>query len=154
MQESNKVANANKFTPQPGDKIICNNGEEFICCTLDFLYAKGIRPSKPQAILGFDFVEETWQDWDEDGYASLAPEDDYDIREVIPQSSEVTADKKEEVKEEPRYTVDEVFDAIFETTKHLGIDPPWGYIDDVKEHLSRINDPQYQEYLRLKAIYE
>ena len=103
MQESNSIANANKFTPKPGDKIICNNGEEFICCTLEFLHAKGRHPSKPQAILGFDFVEETWQDWDEDGYASLAPEDDYDIREVIPQSSEVIDDKKEEVKEEPRY---------------------------------------------------
>ena len=156
-----------KFNPKPGDKIICNNGEEFICCTLDFLYAKGIRPSKPQAILGFNFVEETWQDWqdwDEDGYASLAPEDGYDIREVIPQSSEVTADKKEEVKEEdrykaapaeqPLYTVDEVFDTIFEVTKHLEIEIPWDYIDDVKEHLSRKNDPQYLEFLRLKEIYE
>ena len=37
MQESNSIANANKFTPQPGDKIICNNGEEFVCCTLEFL---------------------------------------------------------------------------------------------------------------------
>ena len=26
-----------KFNPKPGDKIICNNGEEFICCTLEFL---------------------------------------------------------------------------------------------------------------------
>ena len=90
--------------------------------------------------------------------------EEYGIREVIPQSSEVTDDKKEEVKEEPRYkaataeqplyTVDEVFDAIFEVTKHLNIDPPWDYIDDVKEYLSRIKDPQYLEYLRLKAIYE
>ena len=28
MQESNSIANANKFTPQPGDKIICNNGAQ------------------------------------------------------------------------------------------------------------------------------
>ena len=97
------------FLPQPGDKIICNNGEEFICCTLYFPHAKGIHPSKPQAILGFNFVEETWQDWDEDGYASLAPDDDYDIREVIPKS--VGAAEKKSNKE-------------------------------------------YQEYLRLKAIYE
>ena len=146
-----------KFNPKPGDKIICNNGEEFICCTLEFLREaiyEGIKSDKP--ILGYRKFgyEEEWQDWDEDGYASLAPDDDYNIREVIPQSSEVTADKKEEVKEEPRYTVDEVFDAIFETTKHLQIEIPWDYIDDVKEHLSRINDPQYLEYLRLKAIYE
>lgn len=62
-------------------------------------------------------------------------------------------DKKEEVKEDSLYTVYEVFDAIFETTKHLQIEIPWDYIDDVKEHLSRKNDPQYLEFLRLKAIY-
>lgn len=59
-----------------------------------------------------------------------------------------------ELKEGPLYTVDEVFDAIFEVTKHIDIEVPWDYIDDVKEHLSRKNDKQYQEYLRLKAIYE
>ena len=153
MQESNKVANANKFTPKPGDKIICNNGEEFICCTLGFLQentAKFISSNKP--ILGYWKYKHnnTWQDWDEHGKASYDNDDDYDIREVIPQSSEVTDDKKEE----PLYTVDEVFDAIFEVTKHLDINPPWDYIDDVKEHLSRKNDPQYLEFLRLKAIYE
>ena len=147
----------NKFNPQPGDKIICNNGEEFICCTLEFLQetiAKFIRSNKP--ILGYWKYKHnnTWQDWDEHGKASYNNDDDYDIREVIPQSSEASADKKEEVKEDSLYTVDEVFDAIFETTKHLDIDPPWDYIDDVKEYLSRINDKQYQEYLRLKAIYE
>lgn len=147
----------NKFNPKPGDKIICNNGEEFICCTLEFLREtiyEGIKSDKP--ILGYRKFgyEEEWQDWNEDGYVSLAPDDDYNIREVIPQSSEVTADKKEEVKEDSLYTVDEVFDAIFETTKHLQIEIPWDYIDDVKEHLSRKNDPQYLEFLRLKAIYE
>ena len=143
-----------KFNPQPGDKIICNNGEEFICCTLDFLHAKDMYPSKPQAILGFNFVEETWQDWDEDGYASLAPEDDYDIREVIPQSSEVTDDKKEEVKEEPRYTVEEVTEA-FSNALHLS----WmgGHkegIEKVKDYLEKKSNKEYQEYLRLRAIYE
>ena len=153
-ESEEKTAMTNKFKPRPGDQIICNNGVEFICCTLDFLHAKDMYPSKPQAILGFNFVEKTWQDWDEDGYASLDPEDDYDIREVIPKSSEVIDDKKEEVKEDSLYTVDEVFDAIFEVTKHIDIEVPWDYIDDVKEHLSRKNDKQYQEYLRLKAIYE
>ena len=157
MQESNTVVNANKFTPKPGDKIICNNGEEFICCTLGFLQeniAKFISSDKP--ILGFWKYKHNniWQHWDEHGNASYDNDNDYDIREVIPQSSEVTADKKEEVKEDSLHTVDEVFDAIFETTKHLQIEIPWDYIDDVKEHLSRKNDPQYLEFLRLKEIYE
>ena len=155
MQESNSIANANKFTPKPGDKIICNNGEEFICCTLEFLREtiyEVIKSDKP--ILGYRKFgyEEEWMDWDEEAHS--CPEEEYGIREVIPQSSEVTDDKKEELKEDSLYTVDEVFDAIFETTKHLQIEIPWDYIDDVKEHLSRKNDQQYQEYLRLKAIYE
>ena len=142
-----------KFNPKPGDKIICNDGEEFICCTLEFLREtiyEGIKSDKP--ILGYRKFgyEEAWMDWDEEAFSY--PEE-YGIREVIPQNSEVTDDKKEEVKEDSLYTVDEVFDAIFEVTKHLEIEVPWGYIDDVKEHLSRKNDPQYQEYLRLKAIY-
>ena len=116
--------------------------------------AKYISSAKP--ILGYWKYKHKniWQDWDEHGKVSYDNDDDYDIREVIPQSSEVTDDKKEEVKEDSLYTVDEVFDAIFETTKHLHIEIPWDYIDDVKEHLSRINDPQYLEFLRLKAIYE
>lgn len=146
------------FLPQPGDKIICNNGTEFICCTLEFLREtiyEGINSDKP--ILGYrkfryDFgYDEEWMEW---GGEDLSCPEEYDIREVIPQNSEVTDDKKEEVKEDSLYTVDEVFDAIFETTKHLQIEIPWDYIDDVKEHLSRKNDPQYLEYLRLKAIYE
>ena len=147
----------NKFNPQPGDKIICNNGEEFICCTLEFLREtiyEGIKSDKP--ILGYRKFgyEEEWMDWDEDGCASFAPEDDYDIREVIPQSSEVTADKKEEVKEEPRYTVEEVIEA-FSNALHLS----WmgGHkegIEKVKDYLEKKSNKEYQEYLRLKAIYE
>ena len=154
-ESEEKTAMTNKFNPKPGDKIICNNGEEFICCTLGFLQeniAKFISSNKP--ILGYWKYNNTWQDWDERGRASYDNDDDYNIREVIPQNSEVIDDKKEEVKEDSLYTVDEVFDAISEVTKHLEIEIPWDYIDDVKEHLSRKNDPQYMEYLRLRAIYE
>ena len=145
-----------KFNPKPGDKIICNNGEEFICCTLGFLQeniAKFISSNKP--ILGYWKYKHnnTWQDWDEHGNASYDNDNDYDIREVIPQSSEVTADKKEEVKEEPRYTVEEVFYAIKE---HCGkYDSPLGCEFEIKNLLKRFDeDPEYKEYLRLKAIYE
>ena len=87
MQESNTVVNANNFTPKPGDKIICNNGEEFICCTLEFLQeniAKFI--SSDKSILGYWKYRHinTWQHWDEHGKASYANDDDYNIREVIP----------------------------------------------------------------------
>ncbi len=153
-ESEEKTAMTNKFDPQPGDKIICNNGEEFICCTLEFLREtihEGIKSDRP--ILGYRKFgyDEAWMDWDE---GAISCPEEYCILEVIPQNSEVTAHKKEEVKEDSLYTVDEVFDAIFETTKHLQIEIPWAYIDDVKEYLSRKNDKQYQEYLRLKAIYE
>ena len=155
MQESNNVVNANKFTPKPGDKIICNNGEEFICCTLETLVSEGFDPyfknKSDSTVFGTKGDYSEWMYWCNGGYPN---DPEWNIREVIPQSSEVTDDKKEEVKEEPRHTVEEVFDALFEVTKHIDIEVPWDYIDDVKEHLSRKNDPQYLEFLRLKAIYE
>ena len=140
-----------KFTPKPGDKIICNNGEEFICCTLEFLREtiyEGIKSDKP--ILGYrkSGYEEEWIDWDEE---SLLYPEAYGIREVIPQSSEVIDDKKEEVKEEPRYTVEEVIEAIQLVTPN---EAPWNWVPEIKEHLNKVKDPQYLEYLRLKAIYE
>lgn len=138
-----------KFNPVPGDKIICNNGEEFICCTLEFLRKtiyEGIKSDKP--ILGyrkFGYNEE-WMDWDGE---DLSCPEEYCIREVIPQNSEVTDDKKEE----PRYTVEEVFYAIKE---HCGkYDSPLGCEFEIKNLLKRFDeDPEYKEYIRLKAIYE
>lgn len=149
-ESEEKTAMTNKFNPKPGDKIICNNGAEFICCTLELLREaiyEGIKSDKP--ILGYRKFgyEEEWQDWDEHGNASY----DYGIREVIPQSSEVTAHKKEEVKEEPRYTVEEVLEAIQILTPTSA---PWSWVPEIKEHLNKVKDPQYLEYLRLKAIYE
>ena len=153
MQESNTVVNANKFTPQPGDKIICNNGEEFICCTLGFLQeniAKFIRSDKP--ILGYWKYKHnnTWQDWDEHGKAYYDNDDDYNIREVIPQNLESSADKKEEVKEEPRYSLQEIKEA-WDASGWVSAISGWG---NFQKNLTKINSPEYQEYLRLKAIYE
>ena len=151
MQESNSAANANKFNPRPGDKIICNNGEEFICCTLalqrETIY-EGIKSDKP--ILGYRKFgyDEEWMDWDGE---DLSYPEEYNIREVIPQNSEVTDDKKEEVKEEPRYTVEEVIEAIQLVTPN---EAPWNWVPEIKGHLNKAKDPQYLEYLRLKAIYE
>ena len=153
MQESDKVANANKFTPQPGDKIICNNGEEFICCTLEFLQetiAKFIRSNKP--ILGYWKYKHnnTWQDWDEHGKASYNNDDDYNIREVIPQSSEGLTDNKEEVQEEPRYSLQEIKEA-WDASGWVISTSAW---EVFQKNLTKISSPEYQEYLRLKAIYE
>ena len=148
-ESEEKTAMTNKFNPKPGDKIICNNGEEFICCTLEFLRKtiyEGIKSDKP--ILGYRKFgyDEEWLDWDEE---ALSCPEEYCIREVIPQSSEVIDDKKEE----PRYTVEEVFYAIKE---HCGkYDSPLGCEFEIKNLLKRFDeDPEYKEYLRLKVIYE
>lgn len=139
-----------KFNPKPGDKIICNNGEEFICCTLEFMREaiyEGIKSDKP--ILGYRKFgyEEEWMDWDEE--AQSCPEE-YGIREVIPQSSEVTDDKKKEVKEEPRFTMQEIKEA-WDASGWVSAISGW---DNFQKNLTKINSPEYQEYLRLKAIYE
>ena len=151
----------NKFNPVPGDKIICNNGEEFICCTLEFLHktiSERIKSDKP--ILGYWKSEyETWQDWDEDGTTCLRY-DDWSIREVIPQSSEVIDDKKEEFKEEPRYKSATAEQPLYNLQE---IKEAWdasGWVsaiscwDNFQKNLTKINSPEYQEYLRLRAIYE
>ena len=56
-------------------------------------------------------------------------------------------DKKEEVKEEPRYTMQE----IKEVWDASGWVSGW---DNFQNNLTKIRSPEYQEYLRLKAIYE
>ena len=142
-----------KFTPKPGDKIICNNGEEFICCTLEFLQekiAKFIMSDKP--ILGYWKYKHnnTWQDWDEHGKTSYDNDDDYNIREVIPQNLESSADKKEEVKEEPRYNLQEIKEA-WDASGWIVSTSSW---NTFQKNLTKVNSPEYQEYLRLKAIYE
>ena len=151
MQESNKVANANKFTPQPGDKIICNNGEEYICCTLETLVSEGFNPyfknKSDSVVFGTKGDYSGWMYWYNGGYPNN-PE--WKIREVIPKSVGA-AEKKEEVKEEPRYTVEEVIEAIQLVTPN---EAPWNWVPEIKEHLNKAKDPQYLEYLRLKAIYE
>ena len=142
-----------KFQPQPGDKIICDNGEEFICCTLETLVSEGFNPyfrnKSDSAVFGTKGDYSEWMYWYDGGYPN-APE--WNIREVIPQGVESSDDKKEEVKEESRYTVEEVFKAAADA---WDVKPwPSKVIQEVKDHLSKINDPQYKEYLRLRAIYE
>ena len=143
------------FNPKPGDKIICNNGGEFICCTKEFLNENGLAEHwKGGNIFGYrdaeynTYTKYAWQYWDENGKAGTVK---WQIREVIPQSSEVIDDKKEEVQEEPRYTVEEVLEAIQFVTPSAA---PWNWAPEIKEHLNKVKDPQYLEYLRLKAIYE
>ena len=150
-----------KFTPQPGDKIICNNGEEFICCTLEALVSEGFNPyfknKSDSAVFGTKGDYSEWMYWCNGGYPN---DPEWNIREVIPQSSEASADKKEEVKEEPRYkaataeqplyTLQEIKEA-WDASGWVTSTSSWS---NFQKNLTKINSPEYQEYLRLKAIYE
>ena len=168
MQESNKVANANKFNPkseptklflpQPGDKIICNNGEEFICCTLETLKDKSLGRADIADADFFGYSKRSKNGWMYWTVETLNGNGDWCAKEIITaeqevkqEVTEVIDDKKEEVKEEPRYTVEEVLEAIQLVTPN---EAPWNWVPEIKEHLNKINSPEYQEYLRLKAIYE
>ena len=151
MQESNSIANANKFTPKPGDKIICNNGEEFICCTLETLISKGFgiyfKSESDSVIFGMTEGYSEWMYWQNGGY----PNDfEWNIRGVIPQSPEVPADKKEEVKEESRYSLQEIKEA-WDASGWVISTSAW---EVFQKNLTKISSPEYQEYLRLRAIYE
>ena len=140
----------NKFNPQPGDKIICNNGEEFICCTLEFLketFHDLVAPS--EVILGYNERWSEWQSWDFNGQAEWGGLR-YHVREVIPQSSEGLTDKKEEVQEEPRYSLQEIKEA-WDASGWVISTSAW---EVFQKNLTKISSPEYQEYLRLKAIYE
>ena len=138
-----------KFNPKPGDKIICNNGEEFICCTKEDIEKHvGFRPRHHAEVLGYQNEPlRLWQDWNSAGVAEGDDEYEYSIREVIPAESKAVGKE-----EEARYTVDEVFSAI---KQYVGYESPLNYKDGIKNLLKNLDeDPQYKEYLRLKAIYE
>jgi len=86
IEEENTVSQSKKFNPKLGDKIICNNGQEYTCCTLEYLQevvSAGINTNKP--ILGIASNGYSWQDWDQDGIASVRYPG-YNILEVIPQA--------------------------------------------------------------------
>ena len=141
----------NKFKPKPGDKIICNNGEEFVCCTLETLISKGFgiyfKNKSDSEIFGMNEGYSKWMYWNNEGY----PNDfEWNIREVIPQNAENSADKEEEVKEEPLYTLQEIKEA-WDASGWVISTSAW---EAFQKNLTKINSPEYQEYLRLRAIYE
>lgn len=138
----------NKFNPKPGDKIICNNGEEFICCTKETLEKiLGLTLCPHAEVLGYSASTASWQDWNDKGVAE--GDDDeygYNIREVIPKQKE--EDMQEVNKEEPKYTAEDIRKAFaalgWEATSYRSL----------IEALNKVANPEYLEYLRLKAIYE
>lgn len=63
----------------------------------------------------------------------------------------VVVKTKTEPKEEPKYTVKEVFDAIIAEEGFIGLLPS---VEQVQKYLAKTNDPDYNLYLQLKAKFE
>lgn len=170
-----------QFSPKPGDKIICNNGEEFVCCTLEFLQAtisEGIRSDKP--ILGYYKCDddESWQDWDEYGLTMYCPDCTYTIKEIIPASQQ---EVKQEVTEvipaqgdntalrslranespcdvgavfqEKTYTLALIRNLFLEIVGRYDDGEEWN-IGAVFKEVQEQLEGDYQQYLELKAKFE
>jgi len=130
-----------QFTPKPGDKVICMNGEEYTCCTLDHLkdtISRGISSTKPI----FGVLGNNWQDWYSNGFVDGSESCSYDIKEVI--SHTEVKDQQETV-----YTPEDIRKAII---TDLGWDEY--SVTLLLQSLKKVTNPEYDEYLRLKAIFE
>jgi len=134
-----------QFNPQPGDKIICVNGEEFTCCTKEYLQetiSRHINSNAP--ILGFH-SDDGWNTWLSDGTCG-DKYTEWAIREVIPKEQEET---KPEVKvEQFTYTAEDIL-VVFKN---------WNWSNETAqlfiEDLNKVTSPEYKEYLRLKVMFE
>lgn len=67
------------------------------------------------------------------------------------QKKESTVETTVEVTEEPKYTVEQVFNAINEATDEY---VAYTSVSKVKAHLANSQDPDYKLYLELKAKFE
>lgn len=133
-----------QFNPQPGDKIICNNGEEFICCTQEYLmeWFNGAGKYSTKPIFGFTGGY-GWQDWNQDGTVT-SDNTNYFIREVIPQQKYEAPSKAE-----PMYSAEDIRKACIDDLGWM----EYSY-ELLMESLEKVKNPEYMEYLRLKAMFE
>jgi hypothetical protein len=145
---SEKEEKPMKFNPKPGDTIVCNNGQKFICCTKEFLEEDGLAGHMPDNHI-FAYRESPnkiynkyeWMYWKED--CTYPDSKEFDIKDVIPN-----------LVEEPKYTIEEIVDAF---GKCLYLTYPQGNqtaIDKIQDYLDKKSDPEYAKYLELKTKYE
>ena len=148
-----------EFTPKPGDKIICNNGEEFTCCGLKYLrlvISDNFYCDDP--IIGFVHDVNGWCSWKFDGkYGGISPE--WDIREVIPKQEQEKLPEETEVqsghnvvasfKPELTYTTENIRKAVIDDLGWQDLS-----LDLIIKSLQRVTSKEYNEYLRLKAMFE
>lgn len=92
IEKEDTVKEPKQFNPHPGDKITCNNGEEFTCCTKEFLFSKGVLCYMDSGIYSYRVNPENnhtniiWMYWSLDG-KPLSGDKEWNIREVIPKDA-------------------------------------------------------------------
>lgn len=148
-------AQPKQFSPKPGDKIIRNNGEEFICCTLEFLHSKGLGTGvKDSDILGYrDSDHGRWMYWNKNGKVD---EDDWHIKEIIPAQQEVKQEVTEVMKttmQEKTYTLALIRNLFLEIVGRYDDGEEWN-IGAVFKEVQEQLEGDYQQYLELKAKFE
>lgn len=138
-----------QFSPKPGDKIICNNGEELTCCTLEFLQGDALALSmKNDSIFAYQIAKESkiyhkndWMCWKMDGSAYGQ---EWSIKEIIPAQQEVKQERTEET-----FTEFEIIRAYEDWNEGEAE----SLISIMKSNRKRV-DPEYKLYLELKAKFE
>lgn len=141
-----------QFNPKPGDKIICNNGEEFTCCTLGFLLSKDLPTPSLYELLAYrdnpnnEYTGIDWIGWNSRGKSSNHA---FNIREVIPEQKEETVPEEIQVKLELTYTVEDIRKAVIDDLGWQDLS-----LDLIMKSLEKVTSKEYNEYLRLKAMFE
>lgn len=146
IKQPTQVLSEKQFNPKPGDKIICNNGEEFTCCTKKFLDQKrcAVGGYKDDSVFAYRNDSENYTT----GVCWVCPSEtnniDWHIREVIPQRKYEAPSKAE-----PIYSAEDIRKAFI---TDLGwLEYSFGLLI---ESLEKVKNPEYMEYLRLKAMFE
>lgn len=154
---SEKEVIPTKFNPErpqrgcvlakPGDKIICNNGLEFVCCTLETLNARNDACLIDLDATVFGYSESDRYSWMQWSATDSVSDDEWGIKEVIPQQTKENNMTENQDKQEKTYTLEDI-KKIFVTL---------GWSDAFvrfSKNLSRETDPEYQKYIELKAKFE
>lgn len=126
------------FNPQPGDTIVCNNGETFIACKVeDYEYLSRYPESKITTEINIGSCHMAWNN-----YEGISPDPDYCIKEIIPAKPA-----------EKLYTVKQV---LYAAREYDGYTSPISTttLEGVQRLLDLKADPEYSTYLRLKEKFK
>lgn len=133
-----------EFFPEPGDTIVCRNGEEFTCCSKENFKYQDRLEDVIHTELGCNGSFMTWNNYE--GKAEY--DSSYDIVKVIPK--QLCAKQGAEVN---AYSLEQIVEAVQELTTRTEYSTSY-LIEKVKKLLDKKSDPEYITYQRLKAKFK